>query len=145
MFKWRNILIILLFLGLLVSVYLTIEHFQPSVLICPNTGIISCETVLTSKYSVILGIPLEIIVLIWFIIAMLLSIYEQKISNKDLLTIWFMVGSAGVLYSFTSQYLLGKICVYCMSLDAILILSSAIIFYNTIKVWNANKQPVQMK
>ncbi len=145
MFKWRNILIILLFLGLLVSVYLTIEHFQPSVLICPNTGIISCETVLTSKYSVILGMPLEIIVLIWFIIAMLLSIYEQKISNKDLLTIWFMVGSAGVLYSFTSQYLLGKICVYCMSLDAILILSSAIIFYNTIKVWNANKQPVQMK
>ena len=145
MFKWRNILIILLFLGLLVSVYLTIEHFQPSVLICPNTGIISCETVLTSKYSVILGIPLEIIVLIWFIIAMLLSIYEQKISNKDLLTIWFMVGSAGVLYSFTSQYLLGKICVYCMSLDAILILSSAIIFYNTIKVWNADKQPAQTK
>ncbi|EET89682.1 MAG: vitamin K epoxide reductase family protein [Candidatus Micrarchaeales archaeon] len=145
MFKWRNILIILLFLGLLVSVYLTIEHFQPSVLICPNTGIISCATVLTSKYSIILGIPLEIIVLAWFIIAMLISVYEQKISNKDLLTIWFMIGSAGVLYSFASQYLIGKICVYCMSLDAILILSSAIIFYNTIKVWNADKQPAQTK
>jgi uncharacterized membrane protein len=53
--------------GLLVSAYLTYEHFTASsTLACPNTGTINCAKVTTSEYSRLAGIPIALLGLLFF-------------------------------------------------------------------------------
>lgn len=53
--------------GLAVSAYLTIAHYTQSVtLACPATGAINCEKVTTSPESLLLGIPVAVLGLLFF-------------------------------------------------------------------------------
>jgi uncharacterized membrane protein len=48
------------------TTYLTVTHYtDPAALACPNTGIINCTAVTTSSWSVILGVPVALIGLLW--------------------------------------------------------------------------------
>ena len=53
--------LVLSLIGLALSVYLTITHFQPQALVCSGTGFIDCAKVTTSAQSEILGIPVAIL------------------------------------------------------------------------------------
>jgi uncharacterized membrane protein len=54
--------------GLAVSVYLTVDHFSTSTtLACPNTGAINCVKVTTSSYSELLGVPVALLGLAFFL------------------------------------------------------------------------------
>jgi uncharacterized membrane protein len=54
--------------GLVISAYLTIEHFtSPAVLACPEGAVINCAKVTSSPWSVILGIPLAVLGLGYFV------------------------------------------------------------------------------
>jgi len=44
-------------IGLALSTYLTITHFNPQALICSNKGFVDCGVVTTSAQSRLLGIP----------------------------------------------------------------------------------------
>ena len=53
--------------GLAVSVYLTIAHYTQAVtLACPATGAIDCQKVTTSPESMLLGIPVAVLGLVFF-------------------------------------------------------------------------------
>jgi uncharacterized membrane protein len=53
--------------GLAVSAYLTVAHYTQSVtLACPATGAINCEKVTTSPESLLLGIPVAVLGLLFF-------------------------------------------------------------------------------
>lgn len=53
--------------GLAVSVYLTIAHYTQSVtLACPANGAIDCQKVTTSPESMLLGIPVAVLGLLFF-------------------------------------------------------------------------------
>lgn len=55
-------------IGLVVSIYLTIEHFSASAtLACPESATINCAKVTTSKWSHIVGIPVAVLGLAYFI------------------------------------------------------------------------------
>ena len=46
--------------------YLTVTHYtDPATLACPNVGIINCTAVTTSSWSVILGVPVALLGLLW--------------------------------------------------------------------------------
>ena len=48
------------------TAYLTITHYtDPTALACPDTGIVNCTAVTTSSWSVILGVPVALIGLLW--------------------------------------------------------------------------------
>jgi uncharacterized membrane protein len=48
------------------TAYLTITHYtDPTALACPDTGIINCTAVTTSSWSVILGVPVALLGLLW--------------------------------------------------------------------------------
>jgi uncharacterized membrane protein len=48
------------------AAYLTITHYtDPTALACPDTGIVNCTAVTTSSWSVILGVPVALIGLLW--------------------------------------------------------------------------------
>jgi uncharacterized membrane protein len=54
--------------GLAVSTYLTIEHAtDSSTLACPETGVINCATVLSSSRAAVLGVPVAIWGLAYFV------------------------------------------------------------------------------
>jgi len=48
------------------TAYLTITHYtDPTALTCPDTGIVNCTAVTTSSWSVILGVPVALLGLLW--------------------------------------------------------------------------------
>jgi uncharacterized membrane protein len=54
--------------GTAVAAYLTIAHYtSPDVLACSSTGVIDCERVTTSAQSEVLGIPVALLGLLWFV------------------------------------------------------------------------------
>jgi uncharacterized membrane protein len=54
-------------LGIAISIYLLIVHYDRGALICHAGGVVNCEEVLTSPSSVIFGIPVPILGLAYFI------------------------------------------------------------------------------
>jgi uncharacterized membrane protein len=54
--------------GTAVATYLTIAHYtSPKVLACVSTGVVNCERVTTSAQSEMLGIPVAVLGLVWFL------------------------------------------------------------------------------
>jgi uncharacterized membrane protein len=54
--------------GLLVAAYLTYEHFTAgSTLACPDTGVVNCAKVTSSRYSELFGIPVAVLGLAFFV------------------------------------------------------------------------------
>jgi len=54
--------------GTAVAAYLTLAHYtSPEVLACSSTGVIDCERVTTSAQSEVLGIPVALLGLLWFV------------------------------------------------------------------------------
>jgi uncharacterized membrane protein len=123
----RKILILLLILGIIDAGYLTVVHFLPSVLACPTIGTtVNCESVLGSSFSVVLGIPLAVLGLIWFVASLLFLLFGF---NKIVKNIWMIIGIGGILYSIVGQSLVGKICIYCSALDVLIALSVGMFIY----------------
>jgi len=61
--------------GLAVAGYLTYEHFTASTtLACPNTGVVNCAKVTSSKYSELAGIPVALLGLGFFAAMTVLSL-----------------------------------------------------------------------
>jgi uncharacterized membrane protein len=59
---------VLCLVGLAVSAYLTYEHFSSSTsLACPDTGAINCLKVTTSSYSKVLGVPVALLGLLFYV------------------------------------------------------------------------------
>ncbi|HEY0238481.1 MAG TPA: vitamin K epoxide reductase family protein [Friedmanniella sp.] len=60
-------------LGLVVSAYLTVEHFtSPALLACPEGATINCAKVTSSVWSSVLGVPVALLGLLFFVVMALL-------------------------------------------------------------------------
>ena len=100
---------------------------MPSALRCPTVGtVINCENVLSSRFSVIFGIPLAVLGLVWFVVSLL---FLLLIHNKVLRNIWMIFGIGGVIYSFTAQTIIGRVCIYCASLDILIMFGIGLFLY----------------
>jgi uncharacterized membrane protein len=56
-------------LGLAASAYLTVEHFTASTLLaCPENATINCAKVTTSRWSHVLGVPVAVLGLGYFVV-----------------------------------------------------------------------------
>lgn len=116
----RKILVVLFSLGIIDALYLTIEHFYTKVLVCPQVGVENCAAVLTSAYSTVLGIPIAVLGLVWFIVLFAMCLKGIKGIPRD---IWLIMGSIAVAWSVCAMVLLQKLCIYCTALDLLIIAS----------------------
>ena len=65
--------LVIALLGLVVSAYLTVEHFtSPALLACPEGATINCAKVTSSVWSSLLGIPVALLGLLFFAVMTLL-------------------------------------------------------------------------
>lgn len=115
--KLRFSSLVLAVIGLLDSIYLTWVKYTGMYTLCGPIG--NCESVNTSRYSEILGIPIAILGAGVYLLIILLLILEVRISifTEFSNVIVFGLSLVGVLYSIYLTYIeiavLNAICPYC--------------------------------
>jgi uncharacterized membrane protein len=101
----------LILLGIADAIYLTWEHFSHATPACPvNTFLgsyIDCGKVLSSSYATILGLPLALYGLVYFIFLLVIL----KTNYFKYMVIFGLLFSCYLL--FIQIYVLHAICIYC--------------------------------
>lgn len=124
--KLRTASILLAFLGLLDSVYLVWVKYTGAYAFCGPIG--NCESVNTSQYSEIFGIPISLLGAGAYAIMIVLLLLENRsqIWAEFSSMIVFGMSLIGVLYSIYLTYIevvvLKEICPYCVISAIILVI-----------------------
>ena len=124
------------FAGLGVSIYLTIAHFNQSVsLICPASSTINCEKVTTSPQSELLGIPVAVLGLAFYVFMVAAnSPWAWRATWPPLR--WARTGSVvvGILFVlyliYCELFRIGAICLWCTSVHVITFALFALIMFS---------------
>ena len=108
-----------------IATYLTVTHYSdPSALACPDTGVVNCTLVTTSSWSVLMGIPLAVLGLVWALaMALLTSPWawgrrETWVDRARL--VGAGAGAAMVLYLvYVELFRIGAICLWCSAIHVL--------------------------
>lgn len=97
---------------------------------------LDCGAVLSSPYSVVYGVPLEVAALVYFLVNITLVFVIAFASDRasrltvNVLFAWRFIGVALVPYLiFVEVFLLHAICVYCTIMHAAILIDFAVISY----------------
>jgi uncharacterized membrane protein len=130
--------------GLLVSGYLTVEHFTASTtLACPDTGVINCQKVTSSAQSKVLGIPVAPLGLVFFagmLVACLPAVWRMTHPAVRLGRLAFaIVGVGFVVYLvYAELFILDAICLWCTAVHVLTVALFAVVAFATAML---NPQP----
>lgn len=128
-------ILFLSFLGFLTATYLTILHYKNALPPCAITQ--GCETVLTSRYATIFGVPIALLGSFFYtsVIAACILFYHnsKKIYSRAI----FLIASAGILVSIVLFYIqlaiIKNFCQYCVLSEAI---NFSIFFFSYLLIRN---------
>ncbi len=116
--KAAKLLLILALIGLLDSSYLTYEHYDASLSTCASGIFSSCNDVLTSSYSTIMGVPLALLGVLHYTILASSTLLFIKSRNRIFAQVIVLLSITGLLFSIYLVYLqaavLSAYCIYCM-------------------------------
>lgn len=111
--------------GLLVSAYLTYEHYTASTtLACSDNGVVNCLKVTQSTYSAILGVPVALLGLLYFV-AMIALCLPQLWRSGNANIGWLRIAAATlgllfVLYLLWAElFKINNICLWCSGVHVI--------------------------
>lgn len=117
-------LVVLALAGFLISFYLTLTHYRNLIPPCYVTS--GCESVVTSRYATILGIPLSLIGAVFFAIMFYLGIALITGRRGVAVRAYDLLAFAGVLGAIVLLLLqavvLKAYCSYCLSTEVIALL-----------------------
>ncbi|EWS99855.1 Vitamin K epoxide reductase [Intrasporangium oryzae NRRL B-24470] len=105
--------------GLLVSGYLTFEHFtENATLACSIGGAVDCVKVTTSAWSTFLGIPVALLGLLFFVVTLVLclpAVWRRGEAWLDPVRLgWLTIGLGMVLYLVWAElFRIHAICLWC--------------------------------
>ena len=114
--------------GLAVASYLTYEHFTAATtLACPDTGVVNCVKVTTSEYSRVLGIPVALLGLGFFVGMTFLSLPPLWRASSPwparLRLAAVVVGVIFVCYLIWAElFRINAICLWCTVVHALTLL-----------------------
>lgn len=124
--------------GLLDATVLTQQHYSGKVLPCNITS--GCETVLSSKYSVVAGVPLALLGMVFYFSVLAMAVYYLQTGHAMLKKLLLAAGTVGFLSSLGLVYIQGAVlhawCQYCL-LSA---LSSTVIFILSILLFTTKQE-----
>jgi uncharacterized membrane protein len=105
-----------------ISSYLTVAHYtNPAALACPDTGIVNCALVTTSSWSVLIGIPLADLGLVWAVaMAILTAPWAWRSSARWVDGARLAASGAGAVMVLCLVYVelfrIGAICLWCTAM-----------------------------
>ena len=103
--KLRYVVAVFALAGLVLSLYLLRDHFQPAPSFCDINARVSCAAVNASSYSVIFGIPVALIGAIHYAALLLIMLFLASlvrllgVDEKTLYALLLVELSLGVLFS----------------------------------------------
>jgi uncharacterized membrane protein len=106
-------------LGVAVASYLTYSHYAHVMVACPTSG---CETVQSSAYSEVFGIPVGLLGLVAYLVILAALVAPLETSR------WLVLGVAlsGFVFStylvLVQAFRIGAFCTWCLASDAIVAL-----------------------
>jgi len=124
----RNVSIILIALGILVTGYLSIAELTDTTTVCIESGAFNCDVVQNSVYSKLMGIPIAVL---GFGAYVVLGVLVAREDHVDLLkdygaVLAFAISLFGFLYSAWLTYIeffqLKALCPWCLASAAIMTL-----------------------
>ncbi|MGH7668462.1 MAG: vitamin K epoxide reductase family protein [Gemmatimonadaceae bacterium] len=93
--------------GLLIAAYLTLLHYDSSVpLVCTAGTFVNCEQVLTSASAFVAGIPVAVLGVVWFAVAVAVALaavssrgrrHGEPVWLRAVGLAWVLIGTASVL------------------------------------------------
>jgi uncharacterized membrane protein len=108
--------------GVAIASYLTVTHYtDPAALACPDTGVVNCTLVTTSPESVVLGVPLAVLGLVWAVAMAALCTpwaWHARAAWVDRARlVGSGAGAAMVVYLvYTELFRIGAICLWCTAM-----------------------------
>jgi uncharacterized membrane protein len=105
-----------------IASYLTVAHYtDPTALACPDTGIVNCELVTTSSWSVVLGVPLAVLGLVWALVMTGLTVpWAWRVGAVPVDRARLAASGAGavtVLYLvYVELFRIGAVCLWCTAM-----------------------------
>jgi uncharacterized membrane protein len=108
--------------GVAVASYLTVAHYaDPTALACPDTGVVNCTLVTTSPESVVFGVPLAVVGLVWAVaVAGLCSPWAWRTRAEWVDHARLAATGAGALMVvylvYTELFRIGAICLWCTAM-----------------------------
>ncbi|MGI8644153.1 MAG: vitamin K epoxide reductase family protein [Thermomicrobiales bacterium] len=98
--RWLLTSGVLALLGIGVSIYLTIVHYDEAALIC---GVGGCHTVQSSRYAEVAGIPIAVLGLLMYTAILGLAMYRwcqpDTVHSDTLTSVAFAIALAGLSYA----------------------------------------------
>ena len=97
------------------------HYSDPTALACPDTGIVNCTLVTTSSWSVVLGVPLAVLGLVWAVVMTGLTVpWAWRAAAPWVDGARLPVSGAGaamVLYLvYVELFRIGAICLWCTAM-----------------------------
>jgi uncharacterized membrane protein len=105
-----------------ISSYLTVAHYaDQGALACPDTGIVNCALVTTSSWSVVLGVPVAVLGLVWAMAMTALTVpWAWRSDARWVEGARLLASGAGagtVLYLvYVELFRIGAICLWCTAI-----------------------------
>lgn len=127
--------------GVLISAYLTYEHFTDSAtLACSENGAINCLKVTTSKWSEIGGVPVAVAGLTFFLAMTLLCAPTRFARDLGLLRlVGVVVGTVMVLWLiYVEVFQVEAICLWCTGVHVVTLL-----LLGTVLWWRESERPLR--
>ncbi len=115
--------------------------------VCDVNQVVSCSTVLTSKYSELFNVSLSVFGLIWFFVLFLLTLKSFK--NLKLIygvLCWQVLGILFVFYLVAAEIILKTLCLLCTVEHLIVIISLilALIIYKKEQIKLESKEKIRL-
>ncbi len=132
--RWARLgSLILSLAGLAVSAYLTVEHYSSSTtLACPETVVVNCLKVTTSSNSMLLGVPVKLLVLLYFsAMSVLCAPIAWRAANPWVgraRLVGAVAGAAMVVYLVWAElFRIDAICLWCTVVHALAVALFAVV------------------
>lgn len=133
-----SLMLLLAFLGFLDATYLTISHYKNVAVPCSVTQ--SCETVLTSTYATIAGVPIALIGALYFLCLLVFLLYLIDRKPQGYLVYLLHLSGVSFIISLFLVYLQGYVlqayCQYCLLVEGI----NTVLFGLALLVYRSRKQ-----
>jgi uncharacterized membrane protein len=118
-----SVLVVLAVLGIAIAGYLAATKLSGEVPACgPLRG---CETVNTSEYSELFGVPIALFGLAYSVVALGAAIAWWRIGDRRALYLLYGMGLLGLLavayLTYLELFVIGAICVWCVGYAATII------------------------
>jgi uncharacterized membrane protein len=105
-----------------IASYLTVAHYAaPGALACPDTGVVNCTLVTTSPESVVFGVPLALLGLLWAVAMVgLCTPWAWRARPEWVEWTRLLATGAGALtvvyLVYTELFRIGAICLWCTAM-----------------------------